>query len=130
MQKELTNTVLVDNSAASTGYSSNPYACEDTRDKIFLLSFKEVTNSAYGFASSGSTDDTARRMTVSDYARATGAYMSTSSSYYGNGYWWLRSPNYYSANGARGVRYDGLAGNYNVFNDYYGVVPALQIRLN
>lgn len=51
LQKELINTVLVDNSVYSTGYDSNPYACGNTNDKIFLLSYREVTNSAYGFAS-------------------------------------------------------------------------------
>ena len=74
-------------------------------------------------------------MTVSDYARATGAWMSTSSSYYGssyygNGYWWLRSPCLYSRRRARIVYYDGdVDGSYNVVDGNFGVVPALQIRL-
>lgn len=130
LQKALVNTVTVDNSVASTGYSPNPYACENTSDKVFLLSYKEVTNADYGFSSSGHTSDTARQMTVSDYARATGAYMSTSS-YYGNGCWWLRSPSYSSSSDARGVYRDG--GVYDsggsVYDTDLGVVPALQIRL-
>ena len=130
LQRDLINTVLVDNSAASTGYSSNPNACEDTNDKIFLLSYKEVTNSAYGFASSEDTSDTARQMTASDYARATGALMSTGSTYYGNGWWWLRSLCNDYDNIARGVYGNGNAGNFNyVDDDCIGVVPALQIRL-
>lgn len=123
LQKALVNTVTVDNSVASTGYSENQYACEDTSDKVFLLSYKEVTNADYGFSSSGQSD-TARQMTVSDYARATGAYM-----YYGNGYWWLRSPFYNSSFSARGVRYDGYVNDYSVYGTNFGVVPALQIRL-
>ena len=130
LQKALVNTVTVDNSVESTGYSSNSYACENTSDKVFLLSYKEVTNADYGFSSSGQSD-TARQMTVSDYARATGAYMSTSSSYYGNGYWWLRSPYYDLSTYARDVDYDGFVNdiNSNVYYSKYGVVPALQIRL-
>ena len=136
LQKELINTVLVDNSAASTGDGSTPFACEDTNDKIFLLSQKEVTDSAYGFASSDSkrdaANDTARRMTVSDYARATGSWMDTSSDYYGNGYWWLRSPRYFLDEYyiAGRVNYRGNANNHDIV-DYgsNGVVPALQIRL-
>ncbi len=119
LQKDLINTVLVDNSVASTGYSSNKYACEDTSDNVFLLSYKEVTNSAYY---------TARKMTVSDYARATGARMSNDSGYYGNG-WWLRSPYYYGGSLARAVYDDGGVGYDYVNHTYYGVVPALQIRL-
>ena len=125
----------MDNSAASTGSSRNPYACEDTSDKVFLISYKEVTNPDYGFASSGGSYDTARRKTVSDYARATGAAMSKNSPYYGNGWWWLRSPyGSYGDSSARGVYYDGYADNYGSYDDVnyvrYGVVPALQIRLN
>jgi hypothetical protein len=127
LQREIILTTTVDNSAASTGYSSNPYACEDTEDKIFLLSYKEVTNSAYGFSSSAY--DTARRMQTSDYSRATGADMSTSSDYYGNGYWWLRSPIYNLIGSARDVGYDGNAGSLFVGGASDGVVPALRIRL-
>ena len=130
LQREIILTTTVDNSAYSTGYSSNPYASENTNDKIFLLSYREVVNSAYGFASSSSTDDTARSMSTSDYSRATGAYMSTSSDYYGNGYWWLRSPNVSGSNYARGVSYGGGVGNNNPVNHSSGgVVPALRIRV-
>ena len=130
--QSLIETTEVDNSASSTGYSSNQYACENTFDKVFLLSYREVINSEYGFASDYSDHDTARRMTVSDYARSTGARMDTSSSYFGCGYWWLRSPYYYFSNHARGVGSDGDADYlYSVGSDYgyYGVVPALNITL-
>lgn len=129
LQREIILTTTVDNSVYSTGYSSNSYACADTEDKIFLLSYREVVNSSYGFNSSSSNYDTARRMLTSDYSRATGAYMNTSSSYYGNGYWWLRSPyNFYSYN-ARIVYYDGYVSSGSVYDTYRGVVPALQIQL-
>ena len=130
LQREIILTTTVDNSAASTGYTSNPYACEDTEDKVFLLSYKEVTSSSYDFSTSTSSSAT-REMLTSDYSRATGAYMNTSSSYYGNGYWWLRSPYYDRSNYARYVNCDGLIyyNYYIVYNSYYGVVPALQIRL-
>ena len=129
LQRELILITTVDNSVASTGYLSNSYACADTNDKIFLLSYEEVTNTAYGFSSSYSNNDTARRMQTTDYTRATGAYMSTSSSYYGNGHWWLRSPYFDYDYYAREVYYDGLVGNNDVDRGYGGVVPALQIRL-
>ena len=132
--QSLIETTEVDNSVYSTGYSSNKYACENTFDKVFLLSYREVIDSAYGFASSSSTYDTARRMTVSDYARSTGACMHTSSSYFGCGIWWMRSPDVDSGYIARYVGSDGYAGgDYNIISGVYdgsfGVVPALNIIL-
>ena len=130
LQQALIQTTEVDNSVYSTGYSSNRYACENTSDKVFLLSYREVTNSAYGFASSYSTYDTARRMLTSDFSRATGAYMSTDSSYYGNGWWWLRSPRNDSSTRARSVDSYGYADNDGYVDyGYYGVVPALNLTL-
>ena len=131
----LIETTEVDNSEYSTGYSSNQYACENTFDKVFLLSYREVTNSAYGFSSDDVDYDAARRMTVSDYARSTGAIINTSS-YFGCGHWWLRSPSNDYSNCARGVNYRGAADAniyYYVGGDYGGggdgVVPALNIIL-
>ena len=126
----LIKTTEVDNSAYSTGDSSNRYACENTFDKVFLLSYREVVNSEYGFASSSSTNDTARQMTVSDYARSTGAYMYTSSGYFCCGDWWLRSPIDGSGYIARRVGDSGDADYGNtIYYDDYGVVPALNITL-
>ena len=128
MAQSLIETTEVDNSVSSTGYfpNDNDYACENTFDKVFLLSYREVNNIHYGFASS---DDTARRMTVSDYARSTGAYMVTSSDYYFScGSWWLRSPN--NRGSVRIVGADGGANtNTHYSYDNYGVVPALNIIL-
>ncbi len=68
-------------------YDSNP-----TSDKITLLSYNDVLNTSYGFSSSSSADDTARQRKSTDYAQCQGCYTSTSSSYAGNSWWWLRSP--------------------------------------
>lgn len=121
-------TTEVDNSAYSTGYSGNPYVCENTFDKVFLLSYREAVNSEYGFSSDGEDYDTARRMTVSDYARSTGAIMDTSS-YFGCGGWWLRSPNNYGGEYVRHIDYSGYVSSYHIGNDFNGVVPALNITL-
>ena len=45
LQRELILVSQVDNSASSTGYDTNKYACCNTQDKIFLLSAKEVMSS-------------------------------------------------------------------------------------
>ena len=123
-QRSLILTTTVDNSVSSTGYDSNPYVCENTEDKVFLLSYAEVTNSAYGFS-----DDSARQKKTTAYAQMQGAYTSTESSYYGNGHWWLRSPYYDYKDYARYVYDYGYAGSNNDVYSNYGVVPALKINL-
>ncbi len=131
LQQELIQITNVDNSVYSTGYSSNPYACANTNDKIFLPSYREMVNTAYGFSSNSSDDDTARRRLTSDYSRATGAYMDTGTSYYGNGDGWLRSPSYSGSDYARGVDDDGSIYDYSsVRSTPAGVVPALRLRLS
>ena len=125
--QDLIEVTRVDNSALSAAYSNTPnsqavlYECEDTYDKIFLLSMQEVTNSEYGFRSYSLKDSTRQRY-VTDYAKANyvfccwagGTYNIRYSSgrriYYYNdimynspdalaqanpiyvSYWWLRSP--------------------------------------
>ena len=129
VQKEVILTTTVNNSAASTGFSSNPCACGNTYDNIFLPSYSEVTNSAYGFASSGSTANPARSMKTTDYSKATGVYMGNS-----YGWWYLRSPfnkRYY--NGVRAVECSGYVSDsgyyFYITGTAGGVVPALRIKL-
>ncbi|MBP5358614.1 MAG: hypothetical protein J6Y69_05445 [Treponema sp.] len=136
-------TTNVDNSARSTNTDSNAtqwsgginsHACEDTSDKIFLLSEQEVTKAEYGFAdynvykgdSNGTTSSTRIRMTT-DYAKANYAYQNTTAGY--GGWWWLRTPYYALSNSARGVDNTGSA-NYRAYSvslANFGVCPALSI---
>lgn len=118
LQKELVQVTKVDNSVASTGYSSNKYTCKDTNDKVFLLSFKEAT-----------TYSAARQMKSTDYAKSQGCRQFTDS-YKGNCLWWLRSPSNNNSIYARYVHCDGGVGYSNdVRYTHFGVVPALWIRL-
>lgn len=127
LQKDLILSEYVDNSAASTGIGSNNYACDDTFDDIFLLSYSEVVNENYGFSTSYVDNDEARQILTSDYSRAMGVYMSVNSAYYGMGTWWLRSP--YGAKKTRIVNYDGKVNSDKFVTLYQGVVPALCIQL-
>jgi uncharacterized repeat protein (TIGR02543 family) len=113
-------TTTVDNSVATTESSSNSYACANTDDRIFALSYQDLINTSYGFNSSYSAYDTARRGALTDYARATGAYMSTNTSYYGNGYWWSRSPSAEYFRTVWDVSYEG-----SLYYDYYHASSAL-----
>ena len=138
LQRELIKVTNVNNSVISTmpngvtwNNGSNEYACSNSNDKIFLLSEQEVTMSIYGFKGENvySPESNRCRLT-SDYSRATGAFMSKSSDYYGNGKWWLRSPCYYTNDSSRIVYVSGIACNSeNVADKYTGVVPALRLSL-
>lgn len=109
-------TTLVNNSASTTDSSSNSYASNNTNDKIYLLSYQDAINSSTRYA------------ITTDYARAKGAYMSTSTSTYGNGDWWLRSPHSIDSGLAFRVHRGGYLSNYIVNYARLGVRPALQIK--
>ncbi|MCI2069023.1 MAG: MBG domain-containing protein [Bacilli bacterium] len=127
LDSSLIETTAVDNSA-SFGNSSNSYACANTSDKVWLLSYAEATSSSYGFSTSESSSNT-RCCVTTDYARAHGCWMTTNTSYYGNCFWWLRSP-YIDSSYARYVYTEGdIHGSY-VYTSDYGVRPALTISLS
>ena len=124
-QQDIIKSTTLDNSAYSESYSE--YDSASTKDKIFLLSYNEVRNSNFGFNSSSSASDTARRAQGSDYAQSQGLYVyrSSGSTYNGNSYWLLRSPGYHSYS-CCSVNYGGNSGsNCNVGNTHFGVRPAL-----
>ncbi len=128
LQQQKILTTTVDNSVASTGYNSNQYTCNNTQDKVFLLSVKEVTSTSYGFTSAGI--ETIREKQNTDYAKAQGCYSYFSEEYEGNGCWWLRSSDG-TDSGARAIIYNG--GAYmrsSVDCTHFGVVPALRIKLS
>ena len=132
-EQNIIQTTIVDNSVSSTGYSSNSYACEDTQDKVFLLSASEATNTSYGFTSSTSSTYT-RYAKGTDYAKAKGLYELTDSTL-GQGYslWWLRSPRSNNSSYLRSVYSSGTIDYYSngwpTFSSSCGVRPALNINL-
>ena len=91
-------TTEVDNSAPTTGSSSNSHACGNTWDKVFLLSYADYGNASYGFAS-----DASRQCVPTDFAVARGAYCP----------YWTRSPDSGYSNRAWVVTSGG-----NFFYDY------------
>ncbi len=119
-QQKAIVTSEVDNSASSTGYSSNPYACENTLDKVFLLSYAEAFSGTYFF------NDAQRQLKVTDYAKGKGAYWKTETIV---GYWWMRSPDYDNVDYTGQVGYSGGYYYCGVKFGNIGVVPALLISL-
>ena len=125
----LIQTTTVDNSASTTGSSSNKHACDNTEDKVYLLSYKDYLNADYGFSTSSSTYDTARRCKTTDWARANGAYYSTNSYYLYNGSYWPRSPDSSSFSYAWLVSYDGVLSYSGVSGSHFSVRPSLRIKV-
>ena len=118
-QSNLIQVTAVDNSAITTGSSSNSYYCDNTNDKIFLLSYQELTNTNYF------SDDKARIKYPTDYARAIGAYSNTPGGVRG---YLARSPNADSATNALFVDGDGRMYYSFVHSSGY-VVPALFLSI-
>ena len=83
LDDSLIDVTAVDNSVASTAQESNPYACETTYDKIFLLSASDLLNEDYGFSTSASYNDSKRTCTPTDYSMARGSERAWA---------WTRSP--------------------------------------
>ena len=92
LQKEIIQTTNLDNTARSSnpndypkyyGYGENAgknkFAdqCKDTDDKIFLLSLRDITTTAYGFNKDVLAEDPARNLQATDFAKLHGAPMNT-----------------------------------------------------
>ena len=146
LQKEIIKTVKLDNSARSSnpndypkyyGYGEkagkNKFAdqCKDTDDKIFLLSLRDITTTAYGFNKDVLAKDPARNLQATDFAKLHGAPMNTNDKKYVT--WYTRSPS--PANGNQGYatfvldrHAKGAIDSIDLVPDG-GVVPALWITL-
>ena len=144
LQKEIIKTTHLDNTARSSnpndypkyyGYGEkagkNKFAdqCKDTDDKIFLLSLRDITTTAYGFNKDVKAEDPARNLQASDFAKLHGAPMNTNDKKYVT--WYTRSPS--PANGNQGYatfvldrHAKGVIDSIELVPDG-GVVPALWI---
>lgn len=147
LQKEIIQTTHLDNSARSSNPNNNPnyygygenagknkYAdqCKDTDDKIFLLSLRDITTTAYGFNKDVKAEDPARNLQATDFAKLHGAPMNTNDKKYVT--WYTRSPA--PANGNQGYatfvldrHAKGAMGSIDLTPDG-GVVPALWLKLS
>ena len=110
--------------------TTNNYACENTNDKVFLLSYTEAANSEYGFTS---TSSSVRIRKPTDFALANYGFLGLTDSC--GGWYFLRSP-YYSyicntrhVNSEGDLHYGGgrVPVDYYLFNEGLLVVPALVI---
>lgn len=136
-QKLLIDTTLVINDERSTNPDENAAywnsglnvnECINTKDKIFLLSQREVTCTRYGFESDPMKEDEARRLGYSDYSLANCLLTLNGNS----GFWWLRSPSATDLTKAQTIDDLSNAQNNAYFVGYFyiGVVPAMWITLS
>ena len=122
-------TTVVDNSAATTDADPNPYACSNTSDKVFLPSFQDYKNAAYGY-----NNDESRYCKTTEWSRARGVEHVPASNPYDdfrfNGNYWTRSP-YSGANHAFIVYKNGLINTQHFLTTLsnIGVRPALTITI-
>ena len=116
-EKKSILTTTLDNRAYSTDHSE--YNSETTKDKIFLLSYSDINNAAYGLSSRSN-----RLSKGSDYAKSQGLYVDSN----GQSSMRLRSAGHDSYHTSR-VSHDGDLNHY-IKNDINftpdGVRPALR----
>lgn len=126
--QSLIKTTTVRNDASSTRTydgttSTGSIFCDDTSDKVFLLSMEELVNNDWFEA----VQKSAKRIRGhSDFALANGLYLSSGV----GGRWWSRSPKFISPNHiAYTVKEDGnVLGATTYVNDTKsGIVPAICI---
>lgn len=116
LQKNIIATTLVDNSLASTGRNTSDFVCEDTNDKIFLLSRQEAKDLYYS-----TNDERVARST--DYAKCQGV---DNDETYAS--WWLRSP-YLSARAYYIYSSEGAIAGSGWTDAVMGIRPACWITL-
>ena len=112
----------VDNSAASTGESTNNYACDDIDNFVYLPSVKELNDSTI-------YPDTYKKAVATDYARAVGVDCSTEPTTY-NGLYWTRSPYSGASDEVHCINYDGSACTRSVDYLVNGVRPVIKIKVS
>lgn len=123
-------TTNVDNSAATTISDTNTYICEDTQDKVFLPSYKDYTNSSYGFYKAMGATET-RYSKTTDWTRARGVSLATQTGEYAyNGYYWTRSPDSERPSFVCYASYDGWLKHDYIHSDWQTYRPALTIKIS
>ncbi|MBQ3235547.1 MAG: InlB B-repeat-containing protein [Clostridia bacterium] len=123
-------TSINDNSEKTSFTNPNPYLCNDTEDKVFLLSYKDLVNESYRFNKVYSIYDPARRKSGTDYANCLGLRYGTGE-YDSYASYWLRTPFYSSENVSHLVLPTGYStAVFAVTECCVGLVPALNINLN
>ena len=117
LEKEIIKTTKVDNSLESTTRISNDYICDNTLDKVFLLSHKELNDYF--------KTEEERQNKATNYASSQG--ISTGEN--GYSYWRLRTPYTNFVGRDTLINHEGKIFNLGVDYNCYGIRPAINIKL-
>ena len=114
-QKQNIQPTHLENKAFHSSYSE--YDSEPTDDNVFLLSYNEVQNAAFGFT------NVTRMAEGTDYAKAQGLWVSSNDC----SMWHLRSAGYYSGHCCNVLADGSVFHSYSTSNTHHGIRPALSI---
>ncbi|MBQ7296146.1 MAG: hypothetical protein IJW86_08155 [Clostridia bacterium] len=140
IEKREIDTITLNNDSYGTCVGDMEYETfnsNSTNDKIFLLSYNEVTNNSFGFSPDCDDFDAARYSHTTDYAKCQGIsdYYGVSQIHHGNTKWLLRTPGnrsdcvcYVNIQGI--ATYNDSEGNYCYTYDCWGIRPALKLIQN
>lgn len=107
----------------------------DTKDRIFLLSYREITSSLFGYCREPGCCSLSRQYGATDYAVERGVLLNSTDNVvkYTGGKetisWWTRSPGNTQSSAQIG-NFVGIADRNAVKDRNLGVVPAMYITLN
>ena len=130
-EKTKIQTTLVDNSAETLLYED--FACDNTEDKVFALSYADTINEEYFFSTNSTGHVPDRFWRPSDYAVATGTFVNSGETIIGatfpyligSGDVWLRSP---WGSDSQVSFVSGSSSDDGLYAEYYGgVAPAMRI---
>lgn len=102
------------------------YSSASTTDKVYLLSYAEATTSIYGFSSDVTSEDPAKKLGVTDYAKCQGLYVYSDND---NVAWLLRSS--HPATNCAYLNYAFSAGSvyhYYANRTSFGICPAIRLK--
>ena len=99
----------------------NKYDALQTDDRVYLLSYEDALNTAYGFKANNKENDPARTAKGTDYAKCQGLQVLS-----GYSYWRLRSPE--SSNSTKSVLIDGTVRyGFSVAETAFGIRPVCNL---
>lgn len=128
-QKAVRTTTITNEANALYGTSGG----NDTQDKVFALSYNEVTNPEFGFREDNAVSTSSRWVMPSDYASSLGLSSRSDTLFTGGNKtcnWWLRSPGKYPYY-KQYVDCEGEIDPSGFFSDsQYAAVPAMYIDVS
>ncbi len=121
-EKKVITLTNVDNSKETATQTSgeNQYACDNTSDYIFAMSYAEGSSEQYNL-----TTNELRQAYATDYARATGCLCNDGISTY-----WTRSPDPEHADNSSYWNYDGGIYGHGVGIESGGIRPGINIDIS